>query len=356
MAEQNEALFKQLYAPTWYQYFAEIPVSKHDLAMMYETDDTISSGVRFLTNTILNLIGEYTNSSAELLDFVQYALNYCANYHEALSDLITDFIVYGIAIAEKVYTREENYILPQKLVRVSPLQVRYDPNEQAYFYQNLKLTPEKFIIVIHGSSPLGKSFLSRLYPYWSAKKMLLNLLVNAMERFAVPPIVVQSDDPETAAEQISNMYSAGIVGITKDSQIEVIKIPQLADDFRKTIEYLNVLIYRSLLLPQLLLTTEFSGTYNLGKVHLQLFEESARGYAKVISNAILEQFVSQILELNFTNIDDYGRFIYTAVLDIETKKALADIIRALTEAGFIDALDDADNDFVRGLFELPKRE
>lgn len=353
--EGKEILTTTLYKPTIYDRILMIPVSKYDIAMMFKTDETISSAVSFTVQTVLKTIGNYSNANDTYKEFVQQSLRNVENFNEKLAKFIEDYIVFGLGIMEKVYEIKGDKVVLKDLVNINPLVVTF--NEAARQYEVTAIgafSNEKLVVLYNGTDPLGQSNLARLYPIWQSKRMLMGLWVNAMERFAMPIIKVRTAVPEKAVEQLRNLWSEGIVAVDSSGDVDAIKIGNIADDFRKTIEYLNVQIYRSMLLPQLLLTTEFSGTYNLGKVHMEMFKNAVLALAKKVIEALNNQLIKQMLELNFTNIEDYGTLELFDEIDVEVKKTYAEIFERLANAGFLDTLED--NNYVRTILGLPVKE
>ena len=65
-------------------------------------------------------------------------------------------------------------------------------------------------------------------------------------------------------------------------------------------------IYRAMFLPSLLASGENGGSYSLGKVHLGLFEQTARAMAADYADAELEQVWRPLIEWGFGLQDGYG--------------------------------------------------
>lgn len=353
--ENKEILTTALYKPTVYDRILMLPVSKYDIAMMFKTDETISSAVMFIVQTVVKAIGNYANQNENYKQFINQSLQNVENFNEKLAKFIEDYIVFGLGIMEKVYEIKDNKVVLKDLVNINPLAVTFSETTQEYEVMTIgAFADEKIIVMYNGNNPLGESNLAKLFPIWQSKRMLMGLWINAMERFAMPIIKVRTTIPEKAVEQLRNLWSEGIVAVDSTGDVDAIKIGNIADDFRKTIEYLNVQIYRSMLLPQLLLTTEFSGTYNLGRVHLELFKNTIVTLAKKVIEALNNQLIKQMLELNFINIEDYGSFEIFDEVDVDVKKTYAEIFERLANAGFLDTMED--NNYVRSILGLPIKE
>jgi phage gp29-like protein len=125
--------------------------------------------------------------------------------------------------------------------------------------------------------------------------------------------------------------------------------------FRRAIEYANYLIYRALNLPQLLLGTEKSGAYALGRVHFRMFDDITRSYARHITDAIIDQLITQMINYNFPNATTYGQFVITEEPNVDDKKTLAQFAEILTKTGILDVNDKNDIAYVRELCGIPER-
>jgi len=110
------ALFNQVYK------FIQNPstVSVETFKRMVDTDDTIGSGVDFLTTCLAARIGQYQHESEEISEWVNKRLEEIqGGWVNSMKELLSASWA-GFAVAEKVWANTENGFVPQKLVHLPP--------------------------------------------------------------------------------------------------------------------------------------------------------------------------------------------------------------------------------------------
>ena len=110
------ALFNQFYK------FIQNPstVSVETFKRMVDTDDTIGSGVDFLTTCLAARLGRYIHPSEEITKFVNDALNKIQHgFHNAVKELLGASWA-GFAVQEKVWANDELGFIVKKLVSLPP--------------------------------------------------------------------------------------------------------------------------------------------------------------------------------------------------------------------------------------------
>ncbi|MGA1772388.1 MAG: phage portal protein family protein, partial [Flavobacteriaceae bacterium] len=110
------ALFNQFYK------FVQNPstVSVETFKRMIDTDDTIGSGVDFLTTCLAARLGRYTHPSEEITKFVNEALGKIQNgFHNCIKELLGATWA-GFAVQEKVWANDDMGFIVKKLVSLPP--------------------------------------------------------------------------------------------------------------------------------------------------------------------------------------------------------------------------------------------
>lgn len=110
------ALFNQFYK------FIQNPstVSIETFKRMVDTDDTIGSGVDFLTTCLAARLGRYTHPSQEITEFVNKALDRIeGGFYNALKELLGATWA-GFAVQEKVWANDDLGFIVKKLVSLPP--------------------------------------------------------------------------------------------------------------------------------------------------------------------------------------------------------------------------------------------
>ena len=125
----------------------------------------------------------------------------------------------------------------------------------------------------------------------------------------------------------------------------------VGDDFEKLQNHCNRVMLRGILVPILLLDNTDVGSYALGQKHFDMFLMGLKHLLLQATEALLEQLVRPIIELNFGPQDNWG-FFQTAPLEPEDLKLWADIFALMANAGFVSAEHGPDRNVIREKFGL----
>lgn len=116
------ALFNQFYK------FIQNPssVSIETFKRMVDTDDTVGSGVDFLTTCLAARLGRYTHSSKEITEWVNKRLDEIeGGWFNVVKELLSASWA-GFAVQEKVWANTENGFVPRKLVALPPSTILFE--------------------------------------------------------------------------------------------------------------------------------------------------------------------------------------------------------------------------------------
>jgi len=258
------ALFNQFYK------FIQNPstVSIETFKRMVDTDDTIGSGVDFLTTCLAARLGAYEHPSDEITEFVNTALGKIdGGFLNAVKELLGATWA-GFAVQEKVFANDEQGFIVKKLGSLPPTTVlfetertgeitydgilqyqrNYNPANMAWganylfgFAQTGKWRPDPLAKLgdmpfplrtantwsylsiripkqkcVHYSfdaqgkfgNPYGRSLLRRAYKWYVMKDAFLQMLAIALDRKGTPLTVVFADPSLTIRNQ--NKYGENV--------------------------------------------------------------------------------------------------------------------------------------------------
>lgn len=354
----------------WFQSFeqafniSDIPLTEY--ASM-QKDETVSSALDLLVGYVRNKIGQYTHEDPSITIFVNTNFEQLdEGFIQILNKLLRNLYTYGYAVGEMVFAPFQGKLVLKKIIVLDSLNVSWVLDEnyeiKAVRYKSMFDTVDipiwKCIVLQRniGQDGYGESLLRSAYRAWKFKEMLFKYWALAMERYAAPILLGKTaGEPEAMANVLKDVWRNGVIAVYETDQVDVLEPSHnVGETFKSAIEYANSLIYRALLIPSMLLRVEDVGTYALAKVHLQVFERFVTEEAMQVADAILDQVVAKILELNYGQLDSYGRFLMKDSSDIENMKMLAEIYRTLIDVGVLDAI--ADNDYIRTTLGIPKSE
>lgn len=146
--------------------------------------------------------------------------------------------------------------------------------------------------------------------------------------------------------------------VVTGSEEEGYKITAIANgaDFEQLgglLDRLDVRIFRSFLLPSLVMTDGSAGSRSLGDKHFQIVDFIAAEEAKKFGQKIINDMIEPWIKDNFGEQEDYGYF-GTRPQNIEERERLAGIYTNLTNSGWMKPYVKDDVDFVRKTLSLPK--
>lgn len=324
-------------------------------------DETIYSGLNFFAMSVGNAIGEYTHDDPEIQRFVKENFeNLDRSFELVISDMVMKMKTYGFCVAELVWEPKGDRLYLKRIVPIDPIRTTFNLSHgdivnvvQYASKGRVEIPLEKAFVLRNGPDIYGQSALEPVYRAWKMKKVLFKFWAIAMERYAVPALYGKTaGNIETVGQQLSSLWSQGVIVVSPDTEIQLLEPKSsVAETFGKTIEQLDILIYRGLLLPRLLGGPTTVGSYALGKVHMDLFLSSVRREARLVGEEILDQVVAKIIDYNFADVDSYGRFLESSEISIEDKQKLATTLATLTQAGIIDPV--SDEEWIRNMFNFP---
>lgn len=334
-------------------------ISYEDIKEMLK-DDAVKSALKFLVLISLNFIGEYKNENEEIENFIRSNFEDLSdNLLFIFEDALFDRYSYGFSVNEIVWEIKENKFCISKIVKLDPdtLFIEVKDDKIINFQQltkdgKISIPAEKCFYIKNGNGYYGKSELEDITKWFRFKKYMIRYWILGAEKFSVPPLTGKTTgDKNNFLNALTSLYSNGAIAIGKDDEINLLELRNNFN-FRDAIDFANVSIYRSLLLPQLLASVGQTGAYELGKIHFEMFLEVAKKTAKFITNKFIDSTVSKMIDYNYSKVDSYGYFQIKKQLSSDDMEKYSRIFLNLTNSGVIDPIED--NDMVREIMEIPK--
>lgn len=263
------ALFSQFYK------FIQNPstVSVETFKRMIDTDDTVGSGVDFLTTCLQARLGRYTHKSPEITEWVNTALDkIVGGFGNAVKEVLSASWA-GFSVAEKVWENNDHGFIVKKIVSLPPgtllfetmrtgeltpdgilqYQRNYNPANLAfgsgslfgfsngattgslrndpyakfgdfpfpirtantYSYLSIRIPTQKCIHYAFDAqgkfgNPYGRSLLRRGYKWYVMKDAFLQMLSVALDRKGTPLTIVYADPNTTLLDQNNHRVAQGV--------------------------------------------------------------------------------------------------------------------------------------------------
>ncbi|MBS4040402.1 MAG: DUF935 family protein [Flavobacteriales bacterium] len=232
----------------------------------------------------------------------------------------------------------------------------------------------KLIIITNereGDNLAGISMLRSAYKPWKIKDALELMNAIALERMSVGiPILRKTNTNSTVSEpeldrarnSLRQMRANEEAYLELPEGVDVEMLDMQAQSTKEvlpTIEHLNTQIALSALAQFLMLGSGQSagGSRAVSQDHTSLFNKSLEGIAKNFQKAIQDDLIKTLVDLNYSNVTDYPRYVINGIADDDVN-IISTAVSALINAGAITANAETENRLRKlvGLPELSEKE
>ena len=363
---------------------------------MYETDESIQSGVEFISLSALSMLGPYSHEDPDIEKAVQLAIeNLQEGWLQFWDELITDGCVYGFANAEVCMSTDSEDGSVEKLkttldsiVGVSPLSGKFQfdlkPNSRTYGdiegfmqwpdTQYAKLIPALKLVTWthkkrHGNA-YGTSRLKCIWKNWVIKDQMLKAWALAMDRSGSPITWISCEDgdqliedPLTGEQIKKGEYLQDMIDdienitgfvLGKDDKMGNIQVPRsVGADFKVIVDHMNGMMFRGMLIPILLLDTSDIGSNALAQQHFKVYVMSMSKLMQMILPVVIRSIIKPFIIANFGKQKSYGNFAVKQLAE-ESMKVLSDIYYSLTQNGYMSPKNENDMKTIRENLNVPQ--
>ena len=341
---------------------------------MLSADETIGTGIEYLTGRIVSRIGTYSHEDEKIKELVDRSIESIqGTMTEVRRGILRDSFAYGYGVGEFTLKSENGRWILSSIQILDPTSIKFKMAKrddgsysvgavvQDAGFSEIEIPAGKCIIKTYGdnTTPYGKSLLRRCYRWWSFKKSIPKLWAVALERFGTPMLHAKTDnrdDRKKLDALFTNLYSNPHITTDTSAEIHAISTPSSAvsGSYLTALELCDKMMYRAMFLPSLLGGGENGGSYSLGQVHLELFNATAAALAEDYADTELEMLWRPLIEWNYGVQEDYGSFLINDAMPTEEKVALSGMILNLAGAGVVDP--SSDREWVREMLGLPEVE
>lgn len=339
-------------------------------------DETFSYAVEILSLAVLSRMGEYTHPSRKISDYINEQIEgIYGSFFQVIEDLMSA-VWAGFSLGEMVVNYNGGFATLLDIQAIDPEIVTFVFHEDGPFKNRVKsvklgnnlisglagnpIDIDKFVLYSHcpqWGNPYGTSRFQALYHIWYIKNNVLPLWPKALERFAMPFIIMAVKNPtgkvtvngqEMTALQYAALFvealrdGAGVaVGDDKEIKIEGAQ-GKIGTSYYDCLEYCNKMIFRGMWIPPLVVDKSDTGAYSQGKVHFDTFLFALDKLKQDITEVIIEQLFRRLITWNFGPQKKWGEFQHKE-FKVETAKLFSEIVDKATTNGYItpDRFEDA---------------
>lgn len=229
---------------------------------------------------------------------------------------------------------------------------------------------EKLIYIVNekeGDNETGISMLRFAYKPWKIKDALEIMNAIALERMAVGvPILrknadgtdvnVSTTDLADARESLRQMRAneEAYLELPLGLDVEMLDMKaQSTKDILPTIEHQNTQITLSVLAQFLMLGSgqSASGSRAVSQDQTALFNKALEAVARMFQNAIQNDLIKQLVDLNYSDVKDYPKYVITGIADDDIQ-TISTAVSSLMTSGALTADPDVENR-LRNMLGLP---
>ena len=306
-------------------------------------DDQVKSAISVKKDMVVNTGWKITGENEEVNAYVTECfdhINESTGLDSSLDDVLRDMLSayeYGFSITEPVYTLENGKYKYKNIRTRAPHAFKFIMDDfgtvtevtQAGAKQEHRFKPSQFIHHIYQmqfGNPYGKSDLRAAYKAWKAKQFFIKFFAIYVERYATGTMVGKYPKNYTAGEVtefhniIKSIQNATAIAMPDDAVIDIIETGRDASDiYLKGIDYYNMQIARSILVPDLLGISGAAtkgGSYALGKEQFSVFLGTIKKDRESLAKKITQKLVRPLVLANFGDIKCEFEFLPYSKADI----------------------------------------
>ncbi len=285
------------------------------------------------------------DSQGEIVTFLTKVLTDLnkPDFGDALIGMLTQ-LDYGFSITEPVFTfNEENKIYLKKLKTRAPHTFEFNTDKfgnlknilQHTADEDITINPAKVIHMTHQSdfdNPYGTSDLQAAYRAWFSKDIMIRFWNIYLERFGNPHVIatvpgnLKQTDKNDLMDTLKNLQAKTGIRVPEGVDLKLLFPPSGNTDFERAIDKHNMMISRSMLIPDLIGIggkAVSGGSFALGEKHFEMFFMTIEKDKKGLERAINRQIIQPLCLWNFGLKEEYPEWKLNEIADKDKKDLLA---------------------------------
>lgn len=291
----------------------------------------------------------------------------------ALTNILTH-LDYGFSLTEPVFEVKDTSVTLKSLKTRAPHTFILHTDEfgnlseieQYTGYDSVKIKPGGIMLLQHQYEfgvPYGISDLQSAYRAWFSKDVVIKFWNIYLERFGNPfivgkiPATLSNADKDKLLDIFKNLQAKSGMVVPEGVEIDIKASPTGATDFEKAVNIYNMMIARSMLIPDLIGIggSEVSGgSYALGSKHFDIFFLTIEKIRQDLERLINRCIIGPLLWWNYGLRDEEVKWKLHPI----DKSDKLDLLRIWSEAvrGRLWTPTDAEIDHFRDMVKFPKGE
>lgn len=275
---------------------------------------------------MLSYLQDYQHDDPKIQTDILKQFKYLPGSFKTYQSKIASAIYFGFSVTEKWHKIVGNRAILAGLNWVDPRFVHFKLRDDLTLETRFKkgeLDLELFDFIHYknedlfnlGNNPAGVATLERAVPFWEQYRLVMLAMAIAAQRQATPLLVGKTNagTEEAAKIMLSKLEEARNSGVMViDALDDIVPVAQQTDGafFVSVLRILRQGILMSFLIPETILGQGESGSgdSNLNAGHTEILRMSSRTEAGIFSEELTEQLVRPIVQFNYGDIGDWGKF------------------------------------------------
>lgn len=370
----------------------------------------ISSGLQVIIETMISMAGEISHPDPEIQDFCRYSLNHMqVDWRRRFAEAVFTAFWSGCSVSEILFRLDRNgRLVHDDLICYHPRTIHLRVNRQGRLVEGeptdtpgvtsgiwqvsdsgeVLLPLWKTVYLVHEprhGNVYGQPLVAKAYKYHLLKETYEEMMTTALDRFGHPLLWVKvgaglSDetvvDPATGEERqltvqelvardMQNLSGGNVLVFSQlgDVEPEVHALTtgnNIGDTFLAAIRYCDLQVYRSLLIPFIVLSDASANLSTAGAAErqMEIFSLLMRSLFKRFVNPFAAQLFRGLLirEFNRESAEIPPYFPIRQVTRPEERVSMMQMIVGLTESGYLNPQNDHDWAMVRQFVDADERE
>lgn len=300
-------------------------------------DDQIKSALSVKKDMVVNTGWEIDCEDEKVKDGVTKALQHInessgldTTFDDILRDMLSSYD-YGFSLSEPVYMIKDGIYWYKSIKTRVPHGFRFildDAGNVIHIIQETdkqgdkQFKPNQFIHHVYNmkfGNPYGTSDLRSAYNNWIAKKFIVRMFAIYVERYASGTIVAKypknagDDEINKVFEIAKSIQNTTSLAIPDDYVMDVLEAKKDASDiYLKALDYYNMMIARSVLVPDLLGlggSQTSGGSFALGEKQFEVFLGTIKKDRSSLEKKVTMKLIRPLVMANWGDIPCVFKFI-----------------------------------------------
>jgi SPP1 gp7 family putative phage head morphogenesis protein len=330
---EAKSLFKSSYYPDSFIFpYNPDPLCSGNNYDIYDdmfNDDQVKAAISIKTDMVINTGWQIVCDKPEIREYVTNCLKDIntyggdeATFEDILRDILSSYR-YGFSLSEPIYEIVDGKYKYKSIKTRPPHSFQFDLNDKGEVVTirqiahgvALEFSPSMFIHHVYQQdfgNPYGRSDLRSAHDAWKAKQFVMRFFAIYLERYASPTVIGKYDENwepneiEAFHNLLKTIQNATTLAIPDKALVEFQQLQRDASDaYIKALSYYNMMIARSILVPDLLGLSGGAtqgGSYALGKEQFRVFLGTIAKDRESLARKITQKLVRPLVLANFGDV------------------------------------------------------